>query len=121
MPNLPFALVVYPNMEVNPMISTTRLREKKTIKNHDRKTSQEKKTPARNIYLQNCPVCGRPLEIPLEYRGSRVNCRHCSGEFTAADPCSSTLAAQNSSGALLGRAEQLLELCAKKLRLRVAG
>jgi hypothetical protein len=87
----------------------------------ERKSSIEKKMPGAKTYLQNCPVCGRPLEIPVEYRGRALNCRHCGGHFHAIDPASSIFAAQNSSSAILRRAEQLLKLSERRLRLPVAG
>ena len=37
------------------------------------------------IFLQECPVCGRPLEIRREYQGKKVACPHCGGWFTAID------------------------------------
>jgi hypothetical protein len=84
-------------------------------------SSLETKMQRAKTYLQNCPVCGRPLEIPVEYRGRALNCRHCGGHFNAIDPASSIFAAQNSSSALLRRAEQLIKLSERKLRVRVAG
>ena len=104
------------------MRCATNIAEKKQIRKNDETLSPlETKMPTKNIYLQNCPVCGRPLEIPAEYRGRKLNCRHCGGKFTAIDPASPVFAAQNSSNALLRRADQLLALCAQKLRWRVAG
>jgi rRNA maturation protein Nop10 len=98
------------------------LEKTKQIHKNDKNLSPlETKMPILSTYLQNCPVCGRPLEIPAEYRGRKLNCRHCGGKFTAIDPSSPVFAAQNASNALLRRADQLLELCAKKLRWRVAG
>jgi hypothetical protein len=80
----------------------------------------ESMMPAKNTYLQNCPVCGRPLMISPEYRGRNLNCLHCGGKFTAIDPASPVFAVQNASSALINRADQLLDLCAQKLHLRVA-
>jgi hypothetical protein len=37
-------------------------------------------------YVQPCPVCGRPLQIRVEYLGRQLTCNHCGGHFQAADP-----------------------------------
>jgi hypothetical protein len=91
------------------------------IQNEETTSSLKTKMPMKNSYLQNCPVCGRPLQIAGEYRGRKLSCRHCGGKFTAVDPANPSSAQQNTSSALLHRADQLLELCAKKLRFRAAG
>jgi hypothetical protein len=93
---------------------------KRIQKDDETKSPLKTKTPS-SCYLQSCPVCGRPLEIPIEYRGRKLNCRHCGGKFTAVDPSSPVSAQQNASSALLRRADQLLELCSQKLRIRAAG
>jgi hypothetical protein len=31
--------------------------------------------------LRECPVCGRRLQIRVEYLGSRISCVHCDGTF----------------------------------------
>lgn len=74
----------------------------------------------KRTYLQNCPVCGRPLAIPREYLGRRLHCRHCGGKFVAIDPASPRFAAQNGASALLTQADRLLELCARKKCCAVA-
>ena len=39
---------------------------------------------SRNVYFyQACPICGRSLQVRVEYLGRRVFCRHCRGEFFA--------------------------------------
>ena len=38
-----------------------------------------------SCFMQECPVCGRPAKIRLEYRGCRVECQHCRGQFVASD------------------------------------
>ncbi len=37
-------------------------------------------------FVQTCPICGRSLQIRLEYLGRSVACQHCHGQFTATDP-----------------------------------
>jgi hypothetical protein len=65
-----------------------------------------------NVFLQECPVCGRPLEIRKEYHGEKVACPHCSGWFTAVDASLDPFDIWNQNNQLLQRADQLLELCA---------
>jgi hypothetical protein len=36
-------------------------------------------------FNQECPTCGRSLQIRLEYLGKFVTCRHCQGGFCAHD------------------------------------
>jgi len=35
------------------------------------------------VYHQQCPVCGRQLEIGVKLLGHRVYCQHCGGGFIA--------------------------------------
>jgi hypothetical protein len=103
------------------MRGTATRNETKQIRNDDEHLlSMEPEMPTTATYLQNCPVCGRPLLISREYRGRRVHCRHCSGRFKAIDPASPVFAAENGGNALLRRADQLLNLCARKRRCAVA-
>jgi DNA-directed RNA polymerase subunit RPC12/RpoP len=55
-------------------------------------------------YVQECPTCGRRLQIRVEYLGRRVVCQHCHGAFIAADPAMRT----DCSNRLLKRADELL-------------
>ena len=58
-------------------------------------------------FVQECPTCGRCLQVRLEYLGRVVVCQHCRGEFEATD--SSLIADKCSDSAeLLSRADQLL-------------
>jgi hypothetical protein len=62
----------------------------------------------RPYFVQECPVCGRPLEILVEYLGRRLTCDHCGGGFLAVDPAGHGM--QSARGVrLLDRAEALLE------------
>ena len=55
-------------------------------------------------YVQECPTCGRRLQIRVEYLGRRVVCQHCQGPLIAADP-----AMRGDCGnKLLKRADELL-------------
>ena len=57
-------------------------------------------------FVQECPTCGRRLQIRVEYLGKPVVCRHCQGRLVATDPASVRLEAQGSG--LLRRADELL-------------
>jgi len=37
----------------------------------------------KTYFRQPCPICGRPLHVPIELLGSEASCNHCSGVFTA--------------------------------------
>ncbi len=61
-------------------------------------------------FLQECPTCGRNLNIRVVYLGKRVHCEHCGAPFLACDATTQELGSHDHSGtALLRRAEQLLE------------
>jgi len=38
------------------------------------------------FFQQNCPVCGRLLQILVPLLGKQVYCQHCQGRFVARDP-----------------------------------
>jgi DNA-directed RNA polymerase subunit RPC12/RpoP len=60
-------------------------------------------------YVQECPTCGRNLQIRVEYLGKRVACQHCSARFEACDPSSAAYPPTESSLSLLARADELIE------------
>ena len=37
------------------------------------------------FFVQECPTCGRGLEVRVDYLGKAVVCQHCRGEFVASD------------------------------------
>jgi DNA-directed RNA polymerase subunit RPC12/RpoP len=55
-------------------------------------------------YVQECPTCGRRVQIRVEYLGRRVVCQHCRGKFLAADPAMRV----DCGNSLLQRADELL-------------
>jgi hypothetical protein len=61
------------------------------------------------FFVQECPTCGRRLQIRVEYLGRSVVCRHCQGSLTAADPTNMRCDCNASANALLRRADELLE------------
>jgi CheY-like chemotaxis protein len=36
-----------------------------------------------NQFMQSCPICGRPLQVCIDYLGRLVTCQHCRGQFVA--------------------------------------
>ncbi len=65
--------------------------------------------PRSTYIVQECPTCGRNLQVRVEYLGKQVVCQHCSARFPACEPGSEDFAQQNSSLSLLERAEQLIQ------------
>ncbi len=60
------------------------------------------------FFVQECPTCGRRLQVKVMYLGKKVVCQHCSGSFEARDPANAMADPAASGVALLQRAEQLL-------------
>jgi DNA-directed RNA polymerase subunit RPC12/RpoP len=58
-------------------------------------------------FVQQCPTCGRKLQVRLEYLGRRVVCQHCSAELVARDPASAP-SCDVLESPLLARADELL-------------
>jgi hypothetical protein len=72
-------------------------------------------------FIQECPTCGRRLQVRVIYLGKRVACHHCSAKFAACDPQSPEFATLDSSVTLLTRADQLLEASARLNTVAVGG
>jgi len=60
-------------------------------------------------YVQECPTCGRSLQIRVEYLGKRVACQHCAAKFQACDPSSANYPPMESGISLLARADELID------------
>jgi hypothetical protein len=60
-------------------------------------------------FVQECPTCGRALQIRVEYLGRQVVCQHCHGQFEACDPASAAYPPTKSGIYMLKRADELLE------------
>ena len=70
--------------------------------------------PGVTYFVQECPTCGRRLQIRVDYLGKRVGCRHCGARFDARDPASALFDPSDSS-TLLARADELLEAASSGL------
>ncbi len=64
-------------------------------------------------YVQECPTCGRSLQIRVEYLGKRVACQHCAAKFEACDPSSVNYPPMASGISLLARADELIDTVAR--------
>ena len=60
------------------------------------------------FFVQECPTCGRRLQIRVAHLGKRLYCQHCSGPFFASDPSAGIYSPDRSHAKLLERAEKLL-------------
>lgn len=60
-------------------------------------------------FVQECPTCGRQLEIRVGYLGRKLTCQHCQGQFVASDPASPSLGCAEHADTLLRRADDLLK------------
>ena len=72
-------------------------------------------------FIQECPTCGRRLQVRVIYLGKRVACQHCGAKFAACDPQSPEYPPLDSSLALLTRADQLLEASTTRVTLPSCG
>lgn len=60
-------------------------------------------------FVQECPTCGRNLQVRVEYLGKRVACQHCSAKFEARQSDPADPQTSDSGTSMLERAEQLLQ------------
>ena len=65
-------------------------------------------------FVQECPTCGRRLQIRVEYLGRKVVCQHCQGQLVATDPSSLRYDHAKPASELLRRADELLESVAQR-------
>jgi DNA-directed RNA polymerase subunit RPC12/RpoP len=65
-------------------------------------------------FIQECPTCGRRLQIRVEHLGRRVVCQHCQGRLIATDPANARCDRAELGNALLRRADELLETIAQR-------
>ncbi len=58
-------------------------------------------------FIEECPTCGRRVQVRVEYLGRQVVCRHCRGSFIARGATGRTDPSE-SVDPLLQRADELL-------------
>jgi hypothetical protein len=64
--------------------------------------------PSSLFFRQNCPACGRGLQVRVNYLGKPVQCQHCQADFVACQPGSPTAPSESGLG-LLARADELIK------------
>jgi hypothetical protein len=67
-------------------------------------------------FSQECPTCGRQLQIRVEYLGRSVVCQHCQGHLLATDPATASCDGFATGNLLLRRADELLATVARRRR-----
>lgn len=65
--------------------------------------------PSSSYFVQECPTCGRNLQVRVHYLGKSVTCRHCRGQFVAFDTSRGQASHPDSGIGLLQRANHLLD------------
>jgi hypothetical protein len=65
--------------------------------------------PRSTYFVQECPTCGRNLQVRVEYLGRQLECQHCHAQFNAFEQGSKNYPASESVLSLLERAELLLQ------------
>ena len=65
--------------------------------------------PRSTYFVQECPTCGRNLQVRIEHLGKQVQCQHCSAHFEACDPDSANYPPSSSGLSILQRAEELIQ------------
>ncbi len=70
--------------------------------------------PNATYFVQECPTCGRRLQIRVDYLGKQVACQHCQGTFMAAESSNLRGDAADQASALLRRANELLDTVAQR-------
>jgi hypothetical protein len=64
--------------------------------------------PGSTYFVQECPTCGRNLQVRVEYMGRSVVCQHCNANFEAREPGSDSVLEGDSGLSMLERADELL-------------
>lgn len=63
-------------------------------------------------FIQECPTCGRRLQIRVKYLGRKLVCQHCQGSMIAVDPTNLRYDDAELNDVLIRRADELLETVA---------
>jgi hypothetical protein len=74
----------------------------------DRVKNRRCPVSSKTFFVQECPTCGRQLQIRVAYLGKGVVCQHCRARFIAFDPASRRYAMPEPTDALLRRIDELL-------------
>src|SRR5437764_15496368 len=60
-------------------------------------------------FVQECPTCGRNLQVRVQYLGKQVLCKHCGARLESYDPGTASYPPPPSTISLLVRADQLIQ------------
>jgi hypothetical protein len=60
------------------------------------------------FFVQACPICGRPLQVPANLLGCGVTCQHCRGTFVANRETAADDSTNDGRAAMRRRIETLL-------------
>lgn len=63
------------------------------------------------VYVQPCPICSRPLQIPIRLLGKSAACYHCEATFVPRDLTDFGTFSRDPQPALIDRADALLATC----------
>ena len=75
--------------------------------------------PSSTYFVQECPTCGRKLQVRVEYLGKRVVCQHCGSKFHACDRQEDV--SPGAALSLLDRADELIRQSGINLARHAAG
>jgi lysine biosynthesis protein LysW len=64
--------------------------------------------PCSTYFVQECPTCGRTLQVRVEYLGKLVRCQHCGAGFEATDLSAAEPYVPPAPSSVLARANELL-------------
>lgn len=61
-------------------------------------------------FVQDCPVCGRRVQVNVAHLGKSVTCQHCAGRFEAFDPDNRPPVQANEGSTIMSRVAELLAM-----------
>lgn len=64
--------------------------------------------PRSIFYVQECPTCGRNLQVRVEYLGRLIVCQHCEARFEASHSSDESAEGVLAGSSLMQRAEALI-------------
>ena len=64
--------------------------------------------PRSTYYVQECPTCGRNLQVRVEYLGRLIVCQHCEARFEARHSDGENADSAISSSSLMKRVDAMI-------------
>ncbi len=68
-------------------------------------------------FTQDCPICGRRVEVSADHRKLTITCPHCHGAFLAHEPPTRDGKPHDRPESLMLRADRLLAMLAQQTGL----